>query len=269
MTIHPLRYHYQNYDQNQGDQPSLLLLHGFTGSTENWKPLIPHLTQAFKVVTVDLPGHGQTDAPADYVRYGMPTVAKDLVQLMADLGNDRFHLLGYSMGGRLALYLALHYPQQVSRLILESASPGLKTAAEQQQRRAFDTQLAQRIEQEGIEKFVDFWENISLWESQKQLTADQKSRLRQIRLRNNPAGLANSLRGMGTGQQPSLWGKLTSLHTPTLLITGEHDHKFCNIAADMQPHIPTCTHTTIPHAGHTVHLEQPADWLDTVQNFLI
>lgn len=252
----------------QGEGEPLLLLHGFTGSVENWQPLIPHLIEQFKVITVDLPGHGKTDAPANHPRYGMAFVADDLVQLMASLGHETFHLLGYSMGGRLALYLTLHYSNVVDKLILESASPGLKTAVEREKRRAFDSQLANRIENDGIEKFVDFWESISLWESQKQLSEERKLTLHQIRLANNPAGLANSLRGMGTGQQPSLWPMLDRLNLPTLLITGELDHKFCSIAADMLPLIPNPQHKIILDAGHTIHHEQPLRWLHAIHNFL-
>ncbi len=251
-----------------GSGPPLLLLHGFTGCMRNWEPLVPQLAQNYTVVTVDLPGHGQTASPDDLSFYRIGPVAAELVQLMHSLGHDRFDLIGYSMGGRLALYIACRHPEKISRLILESASPGLKTAEERAARRTSDYALVNRIQQDGVEKFVDFWESIPLWESQKQLSAEARQNLRQIRLDNNPAGLANSLRGMGTGQQPSLWSDLSQLTMPTLLITGEHDHKFCAIAADMQSHIPQVDHQTVKNAGHTVHLEQPSSWLALVGAFL-
>lgn len=251
-----------------GSGPPLLLLHGFTGCVRNWSPLMPDLAKNHTVVAVDLPGHGQTDSPTDLGFYRIGPVAAELVQIMDNLGHDRFNLLGYSMGGRLALYMAARHPEKVDKLILESASPGLKTSDERNARRTSDYALVNRIHQDGIEMFVDFWESISLWESQKQLSADVRQTLRQIRLANNPLGLANSLRGMGTGQQPSLWAGLSQLTMPTLLITGEHDLKFCAIAADMQSQIPQVTHHTVNHAGHTVHLEQPSSWLTLVNSFL-
>lgn len=246
-----------------------MLLHGFTGSAENWRPLVSHLARNFKVITVDLPGHGHTDSPADPMRYEMALVAADLIELTGSLGHDGFNLLGYSMGGRLSLYLAIHYPKHVDKLILESASPGLKSAAEQEARRVFDNNLAQRIEQDGIESFVDFWESIALWESQRKLSVGQAAILRQIRLGNNPVGLANSLRGMGTGQQPSLWGNLNQIVNPTLLLTGQLDLKFCAIAAEILPQLRQGQLHSVPQAGHTVHLEQPSRWLELVQSFLI
>jgi 2-succinyl-6-hydroxy-2,4-cyclohexadiene-1-carboxylate synthase len=264
-NVNGIQYHFEIH----GDGEPLLLLHGFTGSIENWRPLVPHLAKKFSVITVDLPGHGKTDSPTDFFRYDMSFVAADLVQLMHSLGHAYFHLVGYSMGGRLALYLTIHYPSLVNKLVLESASPGLKNLAEQEARRTFDNQLADRIEQDGIKKFVDFWESISLWESQKQLSPPLKLALRQIRLNNNPAGLANSLRGMGTGQQPSLWSKLKQIESATLLITGQLDHKFCGIAAEMLPTLPNSQHDTVQQAGHTVQLEQPVIWLQLTSDFLI
>ena len=198
----------------------------------------------------------------------MESVATALVRLMAQLGHDTFDLLGYSMGGRTALFTAVNYPDKIDRLILESASPGLKTAEEREARRAADNALAGRIERDGIESFVDFWASISLWESQETLPAPAKENLRQLRLSNTPAGLSNSLRGMGTGQQPSLWPKLKDLTVPTFLLTGELDKKFCAIGAEINLELPDSHHYIVPNAGHTIHLEQPNLWLELVSNFL-
>lgn len=262
--INGVQYHYQV----QGGGEPLLLLHGFTGSCENWRPLIPQLAKQFQTITVDLPGHGKTASPIRKQRYSMGPVANDLVSLMQSLGHEQFHLLGYSMGGRTALFLTVHHPNHVKSLVLESASPGLETEAERKARRQFDNHLADRIENESIEQFVDFWESISLWESQGLLPESTKQALRAIRLANRPSGLANSLRGAGTGQQPSLWPALSNLDSPVLLISGELDIKFCKIAAEMATHFKKSFHQTVPQAGHTIHLEKPSVWLDAIQNFL-
>ncbi|MFK7802283.1 MAG: 2-succinyl-6-hydroxy-2,4-cyclohexadiene-1-carboxylate synthase [Anaerolineae bacterium] len=264
ISINGIQYHYQV----QGDGYPLLLLHGFTGSTENWWPLIPDLAESFQTITVDLPGHGKTESPTDYLRYAMESVSKDIIQLMESLDHERFNLLGYSMGGRTALYLAVHYPDRINKLILESASPGLKTAAEREGRREFDNKLANRIQEEGIDKFVAFWESISLWESQESLPDNVKTNLRKIRLANNADGLVKSLRGAGTGEQPSVWPHLPKIENPVLLLTGELDHKFCDIAAEMLSKLPNGQHQVVLKAGHTVHLENPNRWLEVIQNFL-
>ncbi len=247
---------------------TLILLHGFTGSRENWQPFIDTLAEQYQVVTVDLPGHGETDGPNDPARYAMEPVAADIVALIERVSDEPAHLLGYSMGGRLALYVAVHHSQHLRSLTLESASPGLATATEQAERRDRDNALANRIEREGIVAFVDFWEQLSLWDSQQQLSADVRGRLREQRLRNNPVGLANSLRGMGTGVQPSLWGALEQMTLPTLLITGQHDAKFQRIKDEMAERLPNVERVVIPGAGHTTHLERPSAFLTAVREHL-
>ncbi|MEM8858213.1 MAG: 2-succinyl-6-hydroxy-2,4-cyclohexadiene-1-carboxylate synthase [Chloroflexota bacterium] len=256
------------HHQSTGSGPPLLLLHGFTGSMQNWEPLIPHLADSNTVITVDLPGHGQSLSPANLEPYTMAVVASELINLMDRLGYSSFNLVGYSMGGRLALFMAANHPDQVKKLILESASPGLRTAAERQERIKSDHALADRIERGGIESFVNFWESISLWESQEQLPALARDKLRQLRLLNSPAGLANSLKGMGTGQQPSLWPNLKDINQDALLLTGQLDIKFCAIMEEMQSLMPKAKHHVIVKAGHTIHIEQPEAWLEAVLKFL-
>ncbi len=254
--------------ERAGSGPPLLLLHGFTGSAANWQPHVGVLAQQRTVITVDLLGHGTTDAPGDAARYAMPSAAADLIALVDTISKPPFDLLGYSMGGRLALYLALHHSTAVRSLLLESASPGLRTEAERTARRAKDNALAHRIERDGIPAFVDFWESLPLWESQSQLPPAAQSQLRQQRLQNRPQGLAHSLRGMGTGVQPALWERLNTVQQPTLLITGQHDAKFITIADEMAAKIPQAQRVTIAGAGHTTHLEQPEAFQQAVVNFL-
>lgn len=252
----------------QAPSPLLLLLHGFTGSCQNWQPLLPGLTPHFQVLTLDILGHGRSASPPDPTRYQMANIANDIVALLDQHTSQPVHLLGYSMGGRLALYLVVHFPERFASLILESASPGLQTEAEQAARRQHDNALADRIEREGVPAFVDFWETLSLWDSQKQLPPNKLTRIRQQRLQNNPTGLANSLRGMGTGVQPSLWPRLPDLQTPTLLLTGALDKKFVGIAQDMAQLSCQTNHVILSDAGHTIHLEKPTQYTQTVISFL-
>lgn len=241
----------------QGSGSPLVLLHGFTGSLMNWQVIARGLSRSYQVITLDLLGHGTSDAPLDPDRYAMPHAAADLAELFQALTADPLNLMGYSMGGRLALYIARHYPALVHTLILESASPGLADAAARQERRRSDEHLAQRIEQDGVRAFVDYWEGIPLFASQRHLPAVQRQRLRDQRLQNRPHGLANSLRGMGTGQQPSLWPELALIAQPTLLLAGQGDEKFTRIARQMAGRLPHATVQIIAGAGHTVHLEAP------------
>ena len=261
--------HYHASKSGSQSAPPLLLLHGFTGSGQSWAELIPRFSKDFLVLTVDILGHGRSASPPDPDRYTMAHVAADLIALLDAWQIERMALLGYSMGGRLALYLACYYPHRFSHLILESSSPGLATAAERAARRQSDEALADWIEANGIEAFVNRWEALPLWISQQQLSDEVRQQRRQQRVQNNPVGLANSLRGMGTGAQPSLWPMLPKLTLPTLLITGELDDKFVAINQKMESELPNGRLHTIPHAGHTVHLEQPSLFETAVISFLL
>jgi len=251
-----------------GHGPPLILLHGFTGSLDNWTPLLPTLTRAHRVLTVDLPGHGCTRAPDSPVAHTMAATARGLAALFDRALGKPAHLLGYSMGGRLALYFALHYPDRVRTLLLESASPGLADAEERAARRQQDEALAARIEGEGVPSFVDFWESIPLFTSQARLPEDVRERLREERLRNRDSGLANSLQGMGTGVQPSLWSRLGEVTASTLLLAGEEDLKFRLIALEMARLLPRSQAVIFPGAGHTVHLERPRAFASHILTWL-
>lgn len=262
LTLNGLRYNYSLL----GDGPPLLMLHGFTGNLLYWQRL--KLPRHYRRCLIDLPGHGDTESPKDAGRYAMEHAAADLDAYRRSLNLERWSVLGYSMGGRLALYYALHYPQHLDALILESASPGLESAEEREERTKRDNDLADFIEREGVEEFVRRWEALSLFASQKRLPDEVRYYIREQRLRSDPRGLANSLRGMGTGVQPSLWGKLAALNVPTLLITGAEDEKFVRIGEKMANALSDAKLVQIDKAGHTTHLEQPEAFIRYITQFL-
>lgn len=259
---------YHSVWQGSVNASPLLLLHGFTGSAANWEPHLPLFSDQFSVISVDILGHGRTDSPSNPSHYTMPQVAADIIALLDGWRIKQTALLGYSMGGRLALYLACHYPDRFSHLILESSSPGLPTAAERAARRQNDESLANWIEANGIPAFVDKWESLPLWHSQQQLPEAVRQQLRRQRLQNSSVGLANSLRGMGTGAQPSLWPQLGALTLPTLLIVGDLDTKFVTINEKMEVQLPNGRLHIIPRAGHITHLERPELFRTAVLRFL-
>ncbi len=264
LTINSCSYH---CSENGNGRP-LILLHGFTGSSVNWRRVTAVLSNHFRLITIDLLGHGRTDSPNNPARYRMEQASADLIALLDNLGVAQTALLGYSMGGRLALYTAVHHPHRISRLILESASPGLQTAVERSERRQRDEALAGQIERDGIPTFVDFWESLSLWESQKRLPEGIRLTLRRQRLQNNSKGLANTLRGMGTGVQPSLWPRLADLHMPVLLLAGALDEKFVGINRQMAAQLPSARLQIVADAGHTIHLERPSIFNHLLLQFL-
>jgi 2-succinyl-6-hydroxy-2,4-cyclohexadiene-1-carboxylate synthase len=252
-----------------GEGWPLVLLHGFTGSNATWEKHHAALAACFKMVAIEMLGHGLSDAPADPERYSMEYTTADIAEVLDKLEIERAAVLGYSMGGRIALHFAAAYPERVSALMLESSSPGLATAEERAARVQADEALANFIEQEGIATFVERWENLPLFASQRHLPAEVQTAQRQQRLNNNPRGLANSLRGAGIGAQESLWPRLNGLALPTLLIAGELDTKFVQIARQMQAKLPISRFDIVANAGHTVHLEQPAEFDRLVLDYLI
>ncbi|WP_164216470.1 2-succinyl-6-hydroxy-2,4-cyclohexadiene-1-carboxylate synthase [Virgibacillus sp. YIM 98842] len=255
-------YWYEIY----GTGEPLVLLHGFTGSSKTWANFIKDWQSDLQIITVDLPGHGKTDAPD--ITF-MEEACRDLHQLFSHLNLPSFHLLGYSMGGRTALSYTMIYPEKVSSLILESASPGLAAEKEREERRARDEKLAQRVEGEGVERFVDFWEKIPLFNTQHHLAAEKKAAIRAERLAQQKAGLASSLRFMGTGSQPSWWDRLTEITMPTLLLAGVLDVKFTGINKRMHERLPNSQLKIIEEAGHAIHVEQPVIFGKMVREFIL
>jgi 2-succinyl-6-hydroxy-2,4-cyclohexadiene-1-carboxylate synthase len=264
LAINGVHYNFEE----AGEGSPLLLLHGFTGSEATWESNLPAFKPYFRVVTVDLPGHGASDAPADPQCYSIEQTAAAIAAILDSLKIAKAAVLGYSMGGRVALYFAVHYPERVERLILESASPGLPTGQERADRAASDEALAGFIEQKGLVAFVDHWEKLPLFASQANLPEEVRAALRRQRLQNRPTGLAHSLRGIGTGQQPSLWENLAGLSCPALLLTGELDPKFKAIGQQMQVRLPAARLEIVGGAGHTIHLEKPREFENLVKGFL-
>jgi 2-succinyl-6-hydroxy-2,4-cyclohexadiene-1-carboxylate synthase len=253
-------------DRDTQARTPLLLLHGFTGSSANWAGLLPRFGR--RTVAPDLLGHGRSAAPKAPARYAMENAAADLAALIEHTVAEPVHLLGYSMGGRLALYFALTHPSLVKTLTLESASPGLADPAARAERRVADEALAGAIEADGIDAFVERWERLPLFASQARLPAPVRAALRGERLANDPLGLANSLRGMGTGAQASCWPWLREVNLPTLLIVGALDEKFCAINCLMQERMPHAHLSIVDDAGHTVHLEAPDRFQQQVERFI-
>lgn len=247
---------------------TVVLLHGFTGSTKTWHEVIEHLPSDIRTIAVDLTGHGNSSVKVPVARYQMQEQIEDLQALVVHLGLTTFTLIGYSMGGRLALAYACTYPQHLSMLILESASPGIEDRRDRAVRIEADERLAMRIEHEGLEAFVDFWEDIPLFHSQKQLSGQKKKAIRAERMEQDPSGLASSLRGIGTGQQPSFWPQLPEIPIPVVCITGEYDVKFKVIAENMSSLLKNGLHIEVLGVGHAIHVENPVQFATIIKKYL-
>ena len=251
---------------DRGSVEPLLLLHGFTGSGAAWDEHADDLGSRFRILVPSLPGHGGTVAPAGAT--SVEATADALALLLRERRATPAHVLGYSLGARVALRLAVTHPDVVGRLVLESASAGLPTEAERASRRAADEALAARLEADGIEAFIDDWERNPVFASQASLAPDRSARIRAMRLGNDPAGLAASLRAAGQGAMEPLFDALPSVTARTLVIAGELDAVGRPRAERVAAAIPGARLEIVRGAGHAPHDEAPDAFRDLVVAFL-
>jgi 2-succinyl-6-hydroxy-2,4-cyclohexadiene-1-carboxylate synthase len=253
---------YQWHYTLTGDRtlPPLILLHGWMGSCDDWHNVIELLKSRFYCIAIDLPGHGKTEVIGDDRGYDFIDTARGIIQLLTDLEIDRCAICGYSFGGRLALYLALEYPNRFDQVILESTSPGLPTVAEKQARIVSDDLIIQKLATDNFADFVTDWYRQSIF-SEIDKHPDFPALL-QRRLTNQPDRLAKSLKYAGLGQQPDLVDRLTACTLQVLLVVGANDRKFVSIAQTLDRACPCIRLAIIPNCSHNVHFQAPQLWSD-------
>jgi 2-succinyl-6-hydroxy-2,4-cyclohexadiene-1-carboxylate synthase len=252
-----------------GDQsnPAILFLHGFLGLSEDWFEIAQELSRDHFCVLPDLPGHGQSRQLSDQQSYDMAAASEAIVSLLDDLNIDCVTLLGYSMGGRIALYTALYFAHRVQALALESANPGIEDDKERIDRAALDDLRADQLERKGVAAFVEQWYNAPLFDSLHH-QPEKLALLKQSRLAHDPHALAAALRGLSVGRQPSLWQEIERLNIPTMIVGGALDKKYCDIANKMAALLPRCRQINVDNAGHNTHFEQPQEFLARLREFL-
>lgn len=239
-----------------GTGPRIVLVHGFTQTSASWSPVAEVLATGHQVVRVDAPGHG-----------GSGGVRADLSQgadLLGDAGGEATYV-GYSMGGRLALRLALDRPDRVRGLVLLGATAGIDDPAERAARRAADDALAATIERDGVGVFLDRWLAQPLFSDLSPTAEDLAARRA-----NTAAGLASSLRLAGTGtMDPPWWDELEAVTAPTLVVAGSRDQKFTDLGHRLAAGIgPAATFGAVAGAGHAAHLQSPQAFADLVATFV-
>lgn len=231
-------------------RPTVVLLHGFTQTGASWEQVAAALGESYRPLAPDIRGHGAASAL-------IPVTLEAVVDDVARLAPAPFVLVGYSMGGRIALHAALTLRSgRVRRLVLIGASPGIADPGERAARRASDERLASEVEGLTIASFAE------RWAGETAVLAGQRPEVRAAahadRLQNTPTGLARALRGLGTGALPSLWERLGEIKVPVTLIVGERDSKFRGIGGEMAALLGGVVEViVVPGAGHAVHLEAP------------
>lgn len=258
-----MTFHYTEW--NPAGTKTLVLLHGFTGSDRSFEAVIPFLSKDIRVIAPLLPGHGREPFPL--TSFAMENQIDWLHHNLQNMNLTHFTLAGYSMGGRLALGYALKHP--VKRLILISSSPGIKDAKERLQRAEADSELARRIEENGLEAFVNYWEDIPLFATQKQLPEEIQKGVRKERLSHDAGSLVKSLRQFSTGNMPNYWPLLEKYSQPVHLIVGERDEKFVGINQEMQLLFQNSTLTLVNQVGHAIQVENPKMFATIIEEYIL
>jgi 2-succinyl-6-hydroxy-2,4-cyclohexadiene-1-carboxylate synthase len=237
---------------------TLVLLHGFGGTRHAWDSVVAQLDpQRYRPLALDLPGHGDAKSHAGSI------TLESCVQAVLLQSPDRFGLCGYSMGGRIALRLALAAPERISRLVLVSSTAGIEDAYERAQRRARDRALAEELERAPFEQFFEKWRDQPLFRDD---PPEVRARAREDQRRNDPRALAAVICGVGAGEMKPLWSRLGEMRVPTTILVGQRDPKFLALGARMHELMPDSELRVVP-GGHDLpreSAEQVARALNTI-----
>ncbi len=265
MAVNGVRYEVRT----GGRGPSILLLHGFAGRAADWGSLLPVLRRISTTIAVDLLGHGRSDAPADPARHALDAQAADLAAILRSQDLAPAVVIGYSFGARIALRLAIDHAAIVRALVLESPSAGIADDADRDRRRVEDERLADAIERDGIEAFVDsWWETSPVFAAERSFPTPTRARFRAMRLRNRPEGLAGSLRGAGQGAMQPVLDRLAEISVPSLVIGGARDPIGAGRAREIATAMPRARLVVLDGAGHAAHREAPTRFRRLVLDFL-
>ncbi len=235
------------------------MLHGFTQTQNSWNDVCARLESSHTCVTVDLPGHG--DSPDG--RASLDETADRVAAVISSVRAPAV-LVGYSMGARVALHVALAHPGRLAGLVLVSGTAGIDDPVERSARRDADAALADHVEKIGTESFIDEWLAQPMF-----ATLDADAAAVADRLRNMPSGLADSLRHCGTGTQEPLWSRLAEIEMPVLVVTGDLDPKFTALGERLTAGLPSADHVRVSGSGHTVHLEAPEAFISALEDWLV
>jgi 2-succinyl-6-hydroxy-2,4-cyclohexadiene-1-carboxylate synthase len=238
-----------------GEGAPVTLLHGFTQSSRSWQEVISSMPTGWRWVVPDLRGHGETQVSPG-AAFTMDACTADLEMLWDGLGIEHTHLVGYSMGGRLALHVAAQRQNRLRSILTISAHAGLDEDAREGRRRD-DEALAGRIERDGIEAFVDYWSALPMFAGIGRRGQSFVAQVRAERMRNSPSGLAASLRGMGAGAMEPVWRELARVRLPGTFVAGQLDDRYAAFARRLASAVPNGRVEIVPGAGHAVHLERP------------
>ncbi|MEW5796896.1 MAG: 2-succinyl-6-hydroxy-2,4-cyclohexadiene-1-carboxylate synthase [Candidatus Zixiibacteriota bacterium] len=246
---------------------TLLYLHGFLGGQDDWLEVSELMGGQYGHLRIDLPGHNARAGFLENRYYAWEELPNLIGELLRSCNLEECTPVGYSLGGRVALYLLTRVPELFSRAVIESASPGLRTDDERAQRRLEDEKLITQLKTRPLDEFVDNWYRQPLFDTI-QKTGPRFNAMRDRRLKHDPLALVRSLKYMGLGTMPSLWELLPTIRIPVLFVAGGQDAKYSALARQMASLCPKGRVAIIPGAGHNVHFERPKEFCKAVKGFL-
>lgn len=268
INFNNLRLNVEYFSEFGKDKDTILFLHGFTGKLNDWKDVAEQVDDRFNKIALDLIGHGKSSSPPDVQHYKIESIIEQIEQIFIQLNLRQIILLGYSMGGRAALSFAIEKPELIKALILESTTAGIKNENERTERKNSDEELAAYLEKNNVESFIDKWLDKEIFGTIRRFSNEKIKMIKEEKMKNTRIGLANSLRGFGTGNMDYLGDKLGKLKMPVLLLSGQLDSKFTKLNAGMQKLIPSSKHVVVGNAGHNIHLEEQKKFIKAVNKFL-
>lgn len=249
---------------------TILFIHGFTGSSEDWSFFKKRTPLKYNSVFIDLIGHGKSSAPKNIKEYNEEAQVDQIKFILDALNIKKVIIIGYSMGGRLALSFAAKYQKLIEGLILESTSFGLKSKSERKNRIKNDKKLADKISNESLQDFFDYWYSLPLFSSLYKLNKKDLIKLKSERAKtNNKLGLQNSLLGFGTGTMNYHLDEFSKFKKKILLITGELDKKFSRLNILAHKKLPNSELKIVKNCGHNVHYENPEEFYKLINTFLL
>jgi len=261
IEIENIKYHIEV----KGEGKPIICLHGFSEDISTWDLLELH---GYKLILIDLIGHGKSDKPRDSKYYSFEIMLKHLNKIISKFDLKKYSMLGYSMGGRCTLAYALTYPNEIDKLILESASYGEEKLLNRLNRRRNDLNLAESIEENGIEWFNQYWSNLSIFESQKSLPKPIINEISRRRLANSSHALSNTLKGTGQGKFPCFKDKIIKLSIPILYVSGEYDKKYREVGEEFEKLNNNVKQIVIRGCGHNTHIEDINGFVEALNKFL-
>ena len=240
----------------ESHNPPFIFLHGLMGEGEDWYELAKYFSDKYYCLLVDLPGHGKSTSEVS----GFKALAKLILDSVNQ--NDKLNVIGYSMGGRVALYLILNFPNLFNKAVIESASPGIQSQNEREKRYKSDLDLFSNIR--GFRSFLEEWYENPIFGDLKGL----KEPIIERKLENDPIRLKKTIKALSVGIQPNFWERIKKLKVPTLYLSGEKDLKYTQIGKDLAKLSPAITNKVINNSGHITHLQNKKEFKSQIENYL-